>query len=87
MNRRKKVLLYLFICWLDIKSVPGKIKRIVWNKSILLWWNRLWIRKNEFDSSLDMDIEAMRGMNEEKEKRYLDNLVRRRSIAHKRDED
>jgi hypothetical protein len=87
MNRRKKVLLYLLDLLLDIKSVPGKIKRIVWNKGILLKWNRLWIRKNELDSSLDMDIEVMREMDEEEERRYLDDLVRRRSIAHEQDDD
>ena len=85
MDWYKKVRFVLFVWWLDIKSLPGKIKRCIWNKRILFWWHRLWIRKDEFHSSLDMDGAAMLEMNKQERKKYLADLVRRREIAHQRD--
>jgi hypothetical protein len=61
------------------------LKRHIWNKRILLFWNRLWIRKDEFHSSLDFDIEAVSVMNEEERKDYFLDLNRRRTKAHKAD--
>lgn len=54
-------------------------------KRVKLFWDRLWIRKDEFDKSLDMDIEAMWQMTEKQKSDYLKDLVRRRQIAHERD--
>lgn len=85
MKWHEKVRIVLYIWWFDLKSLPGKIKRRVWNKHILLWWNRLWIRKDEFHRSLDMDVSAMLEMKEQEVKEYLADLVRRRDIAHQRD--
>ena len=59
----------------------------IWNAGILLWWYRLWIRKDEFHRSLDTDLLAMLAMNKKQKERYLDNLSRRRRIAHERDLD
>jgi len=58
------------------------LKRHIWNKRILLFWNRLWIRKDEFHSSLDLDTEAVSVMDEEERKDYLLDLNRRRTKAH-----
>ncbi len=50
-----------------------------------LWWNRAWIRKDEFDQSLNMDARVLVDMSEEDRKKYISDLVRRRNIAHERD--
>ena len=51
---------------------------------IRVWWNFLWIRKDEFHNSLNMDGSAMLTMNEKQKERYLSELVKRREIAHER---
>lgn len=61
------------------------IKSRIWNRGILLAWNRLWIRKDEFHNSLSLDPFAMRGMNKKQKSKYLNDLARRRNIAHQRD--
>ena len=85
MKWSEKVRVFLFGWWLGIEWKATKIKRRVWNKRILLWWYRLWIRKNEFHCSLEMDAEAMIEMNEQERNVYLLDLLHRRRIAHKRD--
>ena len=60
------------------------IRRRIWNKRIKLWWHCLFIRKNEFHSSLNTDAEAMIVMDENEIERYYDDLGRRRAIAHRR---
>jgi hypothetical protein len=52
---------------------------------IKLWWDRLWIRKDEFHSSLDMNMEAMLEMTDKQREEYLNDLAKRRHIAHERD--
>ena len=52
---------------------------------VKLWWNRLWIRSDEFHHSLDIDIKAMSYMNAEQQKKYIADLCHRREIAHQRD--
>jgi len=78
-----------FLLWLkyDLKNLPGKIKRIVWNKWIMVRWNHLWIRKDEMHKSLDGDIEAMWEMNDTELIKYRAEMVRRRKIAHESDPD
>ena len=85
MKWHEKIRIVLYVWWLDVKSLPGKIKRRIWNKHILLRWHRLWIRKDEFHRSLDMDGAAMLEMNEQERSKYLADLARRREIAHQRD--
>lgn len=51
-----------------------------------LWWCRLWIRKNERHISLSMDSEAIQSMDEVHLARYSRDLIRRRQIAHNREE-
>lgn len=77
-----KLFLY-FLCG-DIKCFFGQL----WLYSIFypsLFWKKLWIRKDEFHSSLDLDDEALYHMNKEQQKQYLENLANRRWIAHLRD--
>ncbi|PJA87132.1 MAG: hypothetical protein CO141_01095 [Candidatus Moranbacteria bacterium CG_4_9_14_3_um_filter_42_9] len=63
----------------------GKVKRSIWNRGILLAWYRLWIRKDEFHKSLSLDPFAIRDMDTNRKFKYLNNLARRRNIAHQRD--
>ena len=84
MSQYEKIKYFLIVWWYDVKLLPSKIKRRIWNKHILLWWYKLWIRKDEFHHSLDMDGVAMLEMNEQERKKYFVNLVRRREKAHQR---
>lgn len=52
---------------------------------VRLLWQRLWVRRDEFHSSLDMDIVAMYNMTEAEREAYIWDLVKRRNIAHERD--
>ncbi|MDD4897415.1 MAG: hypothetical protein WCZ99_02860 [Candidatus Paceibacterota bacterium] len=85
MNKTKKLLLSFQIFLIELRELPSKIKRRIWNKRILLWWNRLWIRKDEFHPSLNSDVEAMMEMTKEEKTAYLKDLMIRRRIAHLRD--
>ena len=77
---------YFFTMWLrKMKGLPGIIKRRVWNKHLLLWWYRLWIRKDEFHISLSTDREAMLEMNKKELKEYFKDIDKRRRMAHQRD--
>lgn len=71
--------------WHETRLSLGKIKRCVWNKHLRLWWCRLWIRRDELHSSLDIDPEAMIEMDEQEKKQYLADLTERREEAHRRD--
>ncbi len=50
-------------------------------------WHKLWVRRDEFHPSLDMDVAAMLNMNHTDKRNYLDNLTLRRRMAHDRDLD
>ena len=71
--------------WYEIRLSLDKIKHYIWNKHFLLWWHRLWIRKDEFHKSLDLDPETMIGMDEQEKRKYFSDLMRRRKIAHRKD--
>jgi hypothetical protein len=62
----------------------GKIWRSIWNRGILLWWYRLWIRKDEFHKSLAMDMEAIWDMDDKEMSNYRDDVIRRREIFKER---
>lgn len=47
-----------------------------------LWWARLYVRKDEFHYSLDLDHEALMTMKEEERQKYQEDLIRRRNVAH-----
>ena len=59
--------------------------RCQWRKRVTLWWHRLWLRKDEFHVSLDMDALALCAMDEREKSEYLRDLARRRHKAHVRD--
>ncbi len=75
----------LSLILLSIKLYFLTVKRCLWNKRLRLWWYRLWIRKDEFHKSLDMDIEAMLVMNKKEREAYIKDLIKRRDIAHRRE--
>lgn len=75
----------LFNSRFGIGSWLGKAKRLIWNRGIKLQWDRLWIRQDEFHSSLDMDIFAMIDMSSKERDAYWEDLIKRRQIAHERD--
>lgn len=54
---------------------------------IRVWWNFLWIRKNEFHSSLDMDGVAMLKMSDKEKKKYFSELTHRRQLTRESDLD
>ncbi len=56
-----------------------------WITLIIMWWHELWIRKDEFHSSLDYKIKGLSNISAEKGEKYEKNLERRREFAHKRD--
>lgn len=85
MTRWQKFRLVLFeLWWCDIKPFPSKIKRCVWNRRVLLWWYRLWIRKDEFHRSTEIDTDAMIEMDKQEKMHYLSDLFKRRKVAHQR---
>jgi len=73
-----------YLDWILLQKIRNTKYRI-WNKHILLWWYKSWIRKNEFHHSLNIDVFAMLVMNKKESKKYLDGLMHRRHIAHVRD--
>ena len=68
----------------DLRFWLTKVKRIMWNKGLKLWWYRLWIRKDEFHSSLESDRSALMEMSSSERAKYIADLSRRRDIAYKR---
>lgn len=82
--QKYKWFLYLYFCY-DLPEKIRNIRRRFWNAGIKLWWYRLFIRKGEFHKSLDLDIDAMIVMDDEKLQKYCDDVVRRRLISHERD--
>ena len=62
--------------WYQLKLLPYRPR---------IWWDTLWIRKDEFHRSLNMNISAMQRMNNADQKKYVADLARRREIAHERD--
>ena len=67
-----------FAAWLyrEVRFLPHRMRLI---------WHRLWIRRDEFHHSLDMDGRAIRWMNKKQCEKYIQDLIRRREIAHRRD--
>ncbi len=89
---------YLYTVWLwydlcrDIRYGIGKLQ--LWFILIpKLWWNKLWIRKDEFDKSLVLDERYLDYTFDEygqqrllpRSQKYLKDLAHRRYITHKRD--
>lgn len=85
MSFLKRISLFFQCKKCDLIELKCTLKRRIWNKHILMWWNRLWIRKNEFHRSFSLDGEAMLEMNKKEREKYILDLVKRRDIAHQRD--
>lgn len=73
-----KPLLSRFVSWVVYQA--GMLKH-----RPRLWWAALWVRRDEFDRSLDMDAFALADMNQADKNTYLRDLLRRRNLAHERD--
>ena len=65
----------------------NKYKLLWYLRLLRLWWSRLYIRKDEFHSSLSFDAGTYLGMNEKQRGEYVFDIVKRRSVAHQRDEE
>jgi len=50
-----------------------------------LFWHRLWIRRDEFHHSLNLDVEIMVRMTEDEKYSYQLDLECRRQMAHEND--
>lgn len=85
MTRYQRIRLHFFVLWTDTKALPRRIRWRLWSKCVLLWWYRLYVRKDEFHRSLDTDPAAMFEMNRQERDAYFDDLWKRRKIAHRRD--
>jgi hypothetical protein len=71
-------------CTLERTSVPF----LLYDRFFVLvrWrWDRLWIRRDEFHSSLSGDLRAYHTLKGEELVAYRKDLLHRRAIAHKRD--
>lgn len=73
-----------------IKQVNQALNRITYQLSILkyrpkLWWNRLWIRRDEFHPTLDMNHDILVALNKEDRVSYIKDIVRRNRLVHQRD--
>ena len=79
-QNNKKGLIKMLGDWYMPRCV--RIKRKIWNAGILLFWYRLWIRKDEFHKSLEKDFKAMSVMDEGQRQAYINDLVIRRNRAH-----
>jgi len=69
----------------DVEDRFRLLQYRIWNKHLLMWWNNLYMRDDEFHSSYGIDPRAMEVMSKKERGKYLKRLFRRRSIAHKRD--
>lgn len=56
----------------------------IWRWRIRSRWYRLWIRKDEFHPSLDIDPMSLAALSPGDRSEYLRDLARRRQIAHQR---
>lgn len=60
------------------KNTPFRVK-------FRVWWNELWIRRDEFHESLSLDAEAQMYMEKDSRTQYVERLICRRQVAHNRD--
>jgi len=49
---------------------------------IRIWWQELWVRKDEFHKTLDIDTDAVSQMTYERRLQYFKRLEERRDKAH-----
>ncbi|MFA5766431.1 MAG: hypothetical protein WC919_00720 [Candidatus Paceibacterota bacterium] len=56
--------------WANMCEEMTELRRRIWNKWLLLWWYRLFIRRNEFHRSLNSDFDAMLAMDSSELKKF-----------------
>jgi len=78
----KNTLIFLKI---EIQEFFEKCVWFFWHAGIKLFWYRLWIRKDELHVSLNYDDRITEFMSEEQDKKYREESMRRKNIAHERD--
>ncbi len=72
-------------------SLPRRVRRRIWCKRaplgfrLKLWWHRLWIRRNEFHKTLNIDTSFRWVMCDCEWDAYCADVAYRRGIAHERD--
>lgn len=65
-----------------IREAFYRLRVRLWNGGLLLWWYRLWIRKDEFHPSLDLDYELLTVLSRKDRDKYQAELLKRRQTAH-----
>jgi hypothetical protein len=66
-----------------LKSIKYQLKLLPYRP--YLYWSRLWVRKDEFHPTLSLDGRLLNIMNKKDRLKYIDDLIKRRQIAHERD--
>lgn len=84
LSLRKRITL-----WLALKKSEINLWRVITQacagSRIHLFWSRLWIRKDEFHSTVSLDPIALMTMSQRKRVVYENDLIKRRNIAHNND--
>ncbi len=62
--------------WLCLHVHPTRLR---------YWWHTLWVRKNEFHPSLDVDTRIEEWLRKKGNNGYMKDLLKRRQIAHEND--
>ena len=70
--------------WYRVQSNFSFFARFLCSR-LRLYWARLYVRKDEFHSSLDLDMDTLATMNKKEQEWYFNDLARRRKIAHERE--
>lgn len=74
----------------NVSASKGLLSKLRYQTRMLkhrpkLLWDRLWLRQDEFHSSLNLNATALLDMSREDRKKYVMDLVKRRNRAHQRD--
>lgn len=80
----KKIQFGLLVMYWEITDKLSFV-RMFFSSRLKLFWYRLWIRKDEFHQSLNIDTEVMLTMSNKQRQNYRDDLNRRRNVAHMRE--
>ena len=74
------------IMHLSVRCAQWADRRLCWYLPypLKLWWCRLWIRSDEFHPSLHSDANYYPTLPAVQQKKYWDDLLRRRDFAHRR---
>ena len=85
MTMGKRIKLF-FIAWKwDFVDAVFYLKCLIWNKYLWRGWCGLYLRKNEFHYSYNLDGQAILAMSRVEQEKYVRWVCQRRKIAHERD--